>query len=104
MIAHLATFTWRAGVMPEQVEGLTRDLYAMASDIPVLLRYTCGAALRIRDGGTDYGVVAILREPDDVHTYLGHVRHAEVQARWLDDMVAERRAVQLLLPDGFVTP
>lgn len=102
MIVHLAAFTWKAEVSPEQVEGLTRDLNAMAEQIPLIKRYVCGPALRLRDGLADFGVVAVLNDPEDIEGYLGHPLHSEVQANWLDDMVADRRAVQLPLPADFL--
>ena len=102
MIIHLAAFTWKPGVTPAQVAGLTRDLQEMAAAIPEVRHYTCGPALRIRDGAADFGVVAVLAVPEDVGTYLGHPLHAAVQATWIDDMVADRRALQLPLPEGFL--
>lgn len=102
MIVHFAAFTWRHGVTTDQVKGLTCALNAMASQIPVVVRYTCGPALRLRDGIADFGVIAVLAHPSDLEEYLGHPLHDEVQAAWLADMVADRRAVQLPLPPDFL--
>ena len=102
MIVHMAAFTWKPGVTSEQVAGLTRDLQAMASAIPEVQRYTCGPALRIRDGIADFGVIAVLGAPEDVGTYLGHPLHQAVQAAWITDMVEDRRALQMSLPPEFL--
>jgi hypothetical protein len=73
------------------VAGLAHDLQEMAAAIPEARHYTCGPALRIRDGVADFGVIAELAAPGDVGTNLEHPLHAAVQATWIDVMVADRR-------------
>jgi hypothetical protein len=102
MIVHLAVFTFSAAVTDKQVGRLEQALNDMAAQIPVIRHYVCGPALHLLDGGADFGVLAVLDQPEHLREYLGHPLHADVQKTFLDHMVTERRAVQLPVPAGIV--
>lgn len=100
MILHLAAFRWNDGVTPEDITGLTGALRAMAAGIPELRSYLCGESLRLRPGGADFGVAAIVDDESGLSAYLDSAAHAEVYERFLSRMIAERSAVQLPVGDG----
>lgn len=97
MILHMATFRWNDEVTPADVAELTTSLRAMADGIPELRSYRCGESLRLRPGGADYGVAAIVDDESGLSAYLDSAAHATVYERLLGHMIAERSAVQLLL-------
>lgn len=95
MILHLALFTWKSDVTPEDVAELTRQLTEMAEGIPALRRYHCGENLRLRPSDADYAVAAIVDDADGLTAYLDSDAHKAVYDRILGRMVASRQAAQL---------
>ncbi len=95
MILHLAVFTFTDDVTPEDVAQLTVELDAMATRIPELRRYQCGANLRLRPSPSDYGVAALVDDEAGLSAYLDSPEHGGVYERLLGRMIADRRAVQL---------
>lgn len=95
MILHIATFRWKDDVTAQDVTDLTDSLRAMAAGIPELRSYQCGESLRLRPGGADYGVAALVEDAAALSAYLDSPAHAEVYERLLGRMIAERAAVQL---------
>lgn len=95
MILHLATFRWKDDVTAADVAELTDALRDMAAGIPELRSYVCGESLRLRPGGADFGVAAIVADEDGLSAYLDSAAHAAVYERLLGRMIAERAAVQL---------
>lgn len=95
MILHLAAFRWKDDVTELDVADLTEQLTAMAAAIPALRSYRCGESLRLRPGGADFGVAAIVDDEAGLSAYLDSPEHAAVYERLLGRMVAERSAVQL---------
>jgi hypothetical protein len=95
MILHLASFRWKDDVTPADVAALTEALEAMAAAIPALRSYRCGESLRLRPGGADFGVAAIVDDEAGLSAYLDSAPHAEVYEKHLGRMIAERAAVQL---------
>jgi len=100
MILHLASFRWKDDVTPADIAALTEALRAMAAAIPALRSYQCGESLRLRPGGADYGVAAIVDDEAGLSAYLDSAAHAEVYEQHLGRMIAERAAVQLPVGDG----
>lgn len=100
MILHLATFRWKDDVTAVQVAELTAALLDMAAGIPELRSYTCGESLRLRPGGADFGVAAIVDDEAGLSAYLDSAGHAAVYERMLGRMIAERAAVQLPVGEG----
>ena len=95
MILHLALFTWKPDVTPEDVTELTRQLTEMAGAIPALRRYHCGENLRLRPSDADYAVAAIVDDADGLAAYLDSEEHKAVYDRILGRMIASRQAAQL---------
>ncbi|CAN5461360.1 hypothetical protein BH09ACT4_BH09ACT4_13430 [soil metagenome] len=100
MILHLASFRWKDDVTPADVAALTDALRAMAAEIPELRSYECGENLRLRPGGADYGVAAIVDDEAGLSAYLDSAPHERVYEQHLGKMIAERSAVQLPLGAG----
>jgi hypothetical protein len=100
MILHLATFRWKDDVTADDVAELTRQLTEMAAGIPQLRSYRCGESLRLRPGGADFGVAAIVDDAAGLDAYLDSDAHAAVYERLLGRMIAERAAVQLPVDAG----
>jgi hypothetical protein len=100
MILHLASFRWKDDVTPGDVAAVTDALRAMAAGIPELRSYACGESLRLRPGGADYGVAAIVDDEAGLAAYLDSDAHNEVYEKYLGRMIAERSAVQLPLGEG----
>ncbi len=95
MILHLATFRWKDDVTTDDVAALTEKLLEMAAAIPELRSYQCGESLRLRPGGADYGVAAIVDDAAGLDAYLDSEAHQAVYDELLGRMIAERAAVQL---------
>lgn len=100
MILHLASFRWKDDVTPADVAATTEALRTMAAGIPELRSYLCGENLRLRPGGADYGVAAIVDDEAGLAAYLDSAAHTEVYEQYLARMIAERSAVQLPVGDG----
>jgi hypothetical protein len=100
MILHLASFRWKDDVTPDDIAATTEALRAMAAAIPELRSYECGENLRLRPGGADYGVAAIVDDEAGLSAYLDSDVHKEVYDKFLGRMIAERSAVQLPLGEG----
>lgn len=99
MILHLAAFTWKPGVTADDVAVLTSALRAMAGGISELVSYECGENLRLRPGGADFAVAAIVRDEAGLSAYLDSAAHAEVYEKHLGRMLEGRMAAQLRLPE-----
>jgi len=95
MILHLAAFTWKEDVTPDDVAELTAQLREMAAQIPELRSYRCGPNLRVRPSPADYGVAAVVDDAAALEAYLDSPLHAAVYERLLGRMIADRVAVQL---------
>ncbi|NEM92351.1 Dabb family protein [Galbitalea soli] len=95
MIVHLASFTWTPEVTAADVAGLTESLTAMAAAVPELRYYQCGENVRLRPGGADYGVLALVDDQAGLDAYLDSEAHKQVYADWLSWMIDTRHAVQL---------
>ncbi len=95
MILHLAAFTWKEGVSADDVVALTSALREMAGGIPELVSYECGENLRLRPGGADYAVAAIVADAAALSTYLDSPAHHAVYEDYLARMLESRMAAQL---------
>jgi hypothetical protein len=100
VILHLAAFTWKQGVSADDVVALTADLRAMAGGIPELISYECGENLRLRPGGADYAVAAIVADQAGLDAYLDSAAHHAVYENHLSRMLDQRMAAQLPVPEG----
>jgi len=100
MILHIATFRWKDEITEADVTALTDALTDMAGGIPEIRSYAAGPNLRLRPGGADYGVAAIVDDAAGLDAYLDHPAHKAVYERHLGWMIAERSAVQLPVAEG----
>lgn len=100
MILHLATFTWKEGVSADDVAALTSALREMAAGIPELVSYECGENLRLRPGGADYAVAAIVADEAALAAYLDSAPHHAIYENYLGRMLESRMAAQLPVPEG----
>ena len=101
MIGHLVIWTWQPSIADDQVTDLIRRLRELTATIPSLVRYECGAALGLREGG-DFGVLAITADAAGLDAYLDDPRHRHLAGTVIAKMAATRIAVQLALPDSFL--
>ena len=99
MILHLAAFNWKEGVSADDVVALTADLRAMAGGVPELISYECGENLRLRPGGADYAVAAIVADQAGLDAYLDSAAHHAVYENHLSRMLESRMAAQLPVPE-----
>ena len=98
MIAHVAVFTFTSEMTPERAEALAVELHAMAATLPSIRRYTAGPNLRMRPGGADFGVVALVEDQAGIDAYLDSPGHVELVARSIAPYLEQRQAVQIELP------
>jgi hypothetical protein len=98
VILHLAAFTWKAEVSADDVVALTAALRGMAAQIPELRSYECGENLRLRPGGADYAVAALVDDQAGLDAYLDSAPHHEIYEKYLGRMLESRMAAQLLVP------
>jgi hypothetical protein len=96
VIAHLVIFTFKPYVERAEAEDLAAALRKLTASMPYFIRYECGPALGIRQGA-DFGVLAILRTPQDVEEYLDDPRHVAIVRDRLAPITATRNAVQIEL-------
>lgn len=101
MIAHVAVFTFGPEMTDERAEQLAQELRAMALRIPSIKRYTAGPNLRLRPGGADFGVVAVLEDQAGVDAYLDSPAHVDLVATTIAPFLVQRQAVQIELPEGW---
>jgi hypothetical protein len=99
VILHLAAFTWKEEVTADDVAALTSALREMAGGIPELVSYECGENLRLRPGGADYAVAAIVADEAALSAYLDSAAHEDIYAKYLGRMLASRMAAQLPVPE-----
>ena len=99
MILHLAAFTWKPEVTAADVAALTSALREMAGGIPELVSYECGENLRLRPGGADYAVAAIVADQAALDAYLDSPAHHAVYESHLGRMLESRMAAQLPVPE-----
>jgi hypothetical protein len=99
VILHLAAFTWKAEVSADDVVALTTALRGMAAQIPELRSYECGENLRLRPGGADYAVAALVDDQAGLDAYLDSAPHHEIYEKYLGRMLESRMAAQLRVPE-----
>lgn len=101
MIAHVAVFTFGPEMTQGRAELLAVELRAMALRIPSIKRYTAGPNLRLRPGGADFGVVAILEDQAGVDAYLDSPDHVDLVATSIAPFLVQRQAVQIEVPEDW---
>lgn len=101
MIAHVAVFTFGPEMTEDGAEALAVELRAMALRLPSIKRYTASPNLRMRPGGADFGVVAVLEDQAGIDAYLDSPDHVDLVAKSIAPFLTQRQAVQLELPDDW---
>jgi hypothetical protein len=101
VIAHVAVFTFGPEMTEERTEALAVELRAMALRIPSIKRYTAGPNLRMRPGGADFGVVAVLEDQAGIDAYLDSPDHVDLVTTSIAPFLVQRQAVQVELPDDW---
>lgn len=99
MIAHVAVFTFGPEMTEERAAELARDLHAMAATLPSIKRYAAGPNLRMRPGGADFGVVALVEDQAGVDAYLDSPGHVDLVAASIAPFLVQRQAVQIEVPE-----
>ena len=99
-ILHIASFQWKPEVTGADVEALTAALLEMRRGIPEIRSYVVGPNLRLRPGGADYGVAAIVDDRAGLDAYLDHPLHLAVYEQHLGRMIDTRSAAQLPIESG----
>lgn len=94
MFHHVAAFTFKPTVTPEDIDNLTRDLQALAADLEGVVSYACGSDLRLREGSDSYAVAAVFDSADALTSYLNDPRHLEIVRTQVRAMVGEKHSVQ----------
>ena len=97
MIVHAVMFTWKSGVMPQQVDELTSALHAMHGAIPGLVSIQGGADLGLRPGNPDYLLVATFEDEGAWHAYQAHSLHKALVASMIEPMQAHRQSMQAVV-------
>lgn len=95
-ILHLVELTWNPGVDQTSVDGLTRDLQLMASELDMIRYFSCGPALHVRPDGADYAIVVGTDSEEDLLDYLAHPLHTQTLHRWAASMVREKQSIQIV--------
>ncbi|MGO4247624.1 Dabb family protein [Paenarthrobacter sp. RAF54_2] len=103
-VLHLVELTWKPGVEQKSVDGLTANLYEMASELDMIRYFTCGPALHLRPGGADYALLAGFDSNQDLLDYLAHPLHIETLHRWASIMVQEKQSIQIATPTDEALP
>ncbi len=101
MIAHLAIFDFGPEMTPDKADALARDLRAMAASLPSIKYYSAGPNLRMRPGGSDFGVLALVEDQAGIDAYLDSPAHAQLVAASITPFLVNRSAVQLELTDDW---
>jgi hypothetical protein len=98
MIAHVVTFTWKAGGHPD-AEGLAAELRALVAGMPTITSYHAGPNLGLRPHGADFGVIAVATDAAGLDAYLDAPGHLDIVARAMTPYIETRQAVQLQYGD-----
>lgn len=94
MYHHVVTFRFKPNVADTEVRHLSRDLKALASNVPGLVSYACGTDLGLRENSDDFAIAAVFDTPDALNTYLNHPDHEAIVARYVPTMVLEKHGLQ----------
>lgn len=94
MIRHVVMFTWKTGVTPEQVTGLTFAIGALRGLIPGLVSIQGSPDLGLRPGSPDYLLLATFEDEEAWHAYQAHPRHKTLLSDVIEPMVTHRHSIQ----------
>ena len=95
MILHLVAFRWKEGVTPAAVADLCQELAAFRQQVDCILDYRFGPDLGLRQGNADFGLAALVANPEAIAEYLDHPAHKDLFSRVIAPMCESRTAVQI---------
>ena len=95
-------FTWKDGVTPDQVAGLTTAIDALHGLVPGLVSIRGAPDVRLRPGNPDYLLAATFEDGDAWHAYQAHPRHKALLRDMIEPMTAHRLAIQTAAGGGTV--
>ncbi|TXN29372.1 Dabb family protein [Lacisediminihabitans profunda] len=101
MIAHVAVFTFDSEMTEERAGALAEELRAMAASLPSIKRYAAGPNLRMRPGGADFAVIALVEDQAGIDAYLDSPDHVDLVAKSIAPFLVQRQAVQLEVPEDW---
>jgi hypothetical protein len=96
-VRHVVVFSWKDGVTPEQIEGVSAALRRLSVVIPEIRDYRFGPDLGVNEGNADFVVVADFDSLDDYLVYRDHPDHRAVVNETIRPLLADRTAVQYQL-------
>ena len=94
MYHSIATFTFREGATPSQIEAVASALRDFAADLDGVHSYFCGTDLRLREGTDDFAVAAAFDTEAALRTYLVHPEHVEISRRLVGPILAGKHNAQ----------
>lgn len=94
MYHSIATFTFREGTTPSQIEAVASALRTFAADLAGMHSYFCGIDLRMREGTDDFAVVATFDTEAALRAYLTHPEHVEISRRLVEPILADKHNAQ----------
>ncbi len=94
MVTHIVIFTWVVGTTVDQVEGLSRALAQMASQMSDIVTISHGADLRFREGNGDYALIATFADRAGWDAYQADPRHKAFVRDFVTPLQATRLTIQ----------
>ena len=95
MIVHAVMFTWKNGVMSQQVDELTAAIHAIHGKVPGLISIQGGPDLGLRPGNPDYLLVATFADEAAWHAYQAHPLHKTLVAEKIVPIQSHRQSMQM---------
>ncbi len=92
---HLASFRWKDGTTPEDVDRITGALTALAPILSGIESYRCGPDVSRTPDSYDYAVVGVFASRDDFEAYRDHPEHQRILKELIAPNLAKRIVVQL---------
>lgn len=93
MLLHMVSFIWKPDTTQEDIDRITTAISKLPSDIPIIVGFAMGKDLAVRQGNSDFGLVAFLNT-DDPADYLEHPAHLEVAKNIVFPHVLTKSSVQ----------
>ncbi len=92
---HLASFRWKDGTTPADVDRITGALTALAPTVSGVESYRCGPDVSHTPDSYDYAVVGVFANRDDFEAYRDHPEHQRILKELIAPNLANRIVVQL---------
>lgn len=98
MLVHVSCLRWVDGARPEDVDAVEEGLRGLPAAVPTIRGYRFGRDAGLAPGNHDFVVVAEFDDEDGYRAYAGHPAHRAVLDQRIRPILADRAAVQLLVP------